>query len=61
MSFLDDVMPRKELAQVYGICISENIASKKVLEKSGFKKEYEGMGEYQGENRQIAKYVLVRA
>ncbi len=60
-AFLDDVMQRKELAQVYGICISENIASKKVLEKNGFKKEYEGMGEYQGQSRQIAKYVLERA
>jgi len=38
--------------------VSENIASKKVLEKCGFEKEYEGIGEYQGESRQIAKYVL---
>ncbi len=58
--FLNDVMQRKELDKVYGICISENIASKKVLEKTGFKMEYEGVGEYQGESRQIAKYVLKR-
>ena len=60
-AFLYEIMPKKNLDNVYGICVSENIASKKVLEKSGFKMEYEGMGEYQGENRQIAKYVLKRA
>ena len=54
-------MPKKELDKVYGICVSENFASKKVLEKSGFIKEYEGVGEYQGESTQIAKYILNRA
>lgn len=57
-AFLNEIMPQKNLNQVYGICVSENIASKKVLEKCGFEKEYEGIGEYQGESRQIAKYVL---
>lgn len=60
-AFLSEIMPKKNLNEVYGICVSENIASKKVLEKSGFEKEYEGMGEYQGKSRQIAKYVLKRA
>ena len=60
-AFLCEMMPKKELGKVYGICVSENLASKKVLEKSGFIKEYEGVGEYQGESRQIAKYVLNRA
>jgi len=60
-AFLSEIMPKKNLNEVYGICVSENIASKKVLEKSGFEKEYEGMGEYQGKRRQIAKYVLKRA
>jgi len=59
-AFLSEIMPKKNLDIVYGICASENIASKKVLEKCGFIKEYEGMGEFQGENRQIAKYVLRR-
>ena len=60
-AFLNEVMSKKNLENVYGVCVSENIASKKVLEKSGFVKEYEGMGEYQGENRQIVKYVFKRA
>ena len=57
-AFLKEIMPQKKLNKVYGICVSENIASKKVLEKCGFIKEYEGSGEYQGERRDIVKYVF---
>ena len=57
-AFLNDIMQRKALDKVYGICVSENIASKKVMEKSGFQKIYEGIGEYQGKNREITKYVF---
>ena len=56
-AFLREIMPNKHIDTVYGICVSENIASKKVMEKSGFIKQYEGMGKYQGARRQIAKYV----
>lgn len=57
-AFLHCIMPRKQLEKVYGICVTENIASKRVMEKAGFRKEYEGPGEYQGERKQIAKYVF---
>jgi len=60
-AFLQDIMPKKNLDTVYGICLAENAASVKVLEKSGFKKEYDGMGWYQGESRHIVKYVLKKA
>lgn len=59
-SFLKEIMPKRKLDIVYGICVSENLASKKVLEKSGFIKEYEGIGEYQGESRPIVRYVWRR-
>ena len=59
-AFLKDIMQRKALNEVYGICVSENIASKKVMEKAGFQKIYEGMGEYQGEKRKIAKYMITQ-
>lgn len=59
-AFLPVVMAKMGIDKVYGICVSENIASKKVMEKSGFQKEYEGMGLYQGESRQIVKYVYKR-
>ena len=54
------MMKEKNLDQVYGICTSENIASKRVMEKCSFKKEYEGEGEYQGKSRSIAKYIYIR-
>jgi len=57
MAFLDDIMQKKNLDAVYGICLAENTASVKVLEKCGFQKEYEGIGQYQGENRQIVKCI----
>jgi len=60
-AFLQDIMPKKNLDMVYGICVSENLASVKVLEKSGFQKVYEGMGQYQGEDRQIMRFVLKKA
>lgn len=59
-AFLTNIMEKKKLDKVYGICVAENAASKKVMEKSGFQLEFEGMGEYQGEMRQIAKYVFKR-
>lgn len=48
----------KAIDNVYGICVSENTASKKVLKKCGFEKEYEGPGEYQGNPADIARYVM---
>lgn len=60
MMFLKEIMPKKNLDKVYGICVSENLASKKVLEKSGFIKEYEGIDMYQGESRLIVRYVRRR-
>jgi len=59
-AFLEYMMPQKSIDRIYGICVSENAASKKVLEKCGFQKEFEGIGEYQGENRDIVKYVFLK-
>lgn len=44
-------------SEVYGICLSENIASKHVLAKCGFESISEGIGDYQGEKREIYKSV----
>ena len=57
-AFLEYMMTHKNLDKVYGICVWENYASQRVLEKCGFKKEYEGIGKYQGEDRDITKYVF---
>jgi RimJ/RimL family protein N-acetyltransferase len=42
---------------VYGICLSENIASKHVLQKCGFESSFEGVADYQGEKREVFKSV----
>ncbi len=57
-AFLAYILPQKKIDNVYGICLSQNIASKRVLEKCGFKKEFEGIGIYQNESKYIAKYVF---
>lgn len=56
--FLEYIRAEKNLEIVYGICVSENIASKIVLERCGFRKVFENIGEYQGMYRNIAKYVF---
>lgn len=43
--------------EVLGICLSENAASKRVLLKCGFEPVFEGIGEYQGEKREIFKSI----
>ena len=43
--------------EIYGICLRENAASKHVLEKCGFVPVFEGVGGYQGENREIFRGV----
>ncbi len=60
-AFLQYIMKEKNLTEITGICLSENIASKKVMEKCGFCKEFEGKGQYQGQEQDIAKYIAYRA
>ena len=51
---------KTDIKEIYGVCLEDNVASKRVLEKSGFDIFYIGEGLYQGENRRIvkSKYVL---
>ena len=51
------IMKELNITEIFGICVVENMASAKVLEKVGFSKEFEGMGSYQGEDRAICKFV----
>ncbi|MBR2402352.1 MAG: GNAT family N-acetyltransferase [Lachnospiraceae bacterium] len=60
-AFVPYMMDEKKLQEVHGICIAENVASRIVLERSGFEKVFEGMGMYQGEERMICKYVFKNA
>ena len=56
-AFLPVIAEKKSLSEIYGICLKENIASVKVMEKCGFENLYSGTGEYQGETRDIVKNI----
>ena len=56
-AFLPVIMQKLGIDKISGICVSENLASRRVMEKCGFRLEYEGKGEFQGEKRNIARYV----
>ena len=56
-AFLPVIMKELGISEILGICVKENIASIKVLEKAGFEKVFEGMGVYQDEEREICRFV----
>ena len=56
-AFLEFIMPVKNIDKVYGVCLAENSASIKVLEKCSFEKTFEGIGDYHGCRRNIFKYI----
>jgi len=55
-AFLPVIMPKLSLSKIAGICLADNKASVKVMERCGFIKESEGIGPYQGEEHRICKY-----
>ena len=55
-AFLPVIMPQLGLARIKGICLADNKASVKVMERCGFIKEFEGIGPYQGQERPICRY-----
>ena len=55
-AFLPVIMPKLNLARIKGICLADNKASQKVMERCGFVKEFEGLGPYQGAERNICRY-----
>ena len=57
-AFLPVILPKLGISKILGICLAENKASVKVLERCGFVKEFEGEGNYQGERRQILRAVF---
>ncbi len=59
-AFLPFMTDRIGISEVYGICLAENAASVRVLEKCGFDVLFEGTGDYQGEKREIFRSVWKR-
>jgi len=56
-AFLSAMAKKLNIKEVYGICLAENLASVRVLEKCGFTQIYEGLGNYQGKEEQIIKTI----
>ena len=56
-AFLPIIMKQLGITEIAGICLAENAASVKVMERCGFTKLYEGKGSYQGQEHVICKFV----
>lgn len=59
--FIPNIMERLMIEKISGLCALENIASCTVLEKCGFILEYKGIGDYQGNIRNICRYSYCRS
>lgn len=55
-AFLPVIMKQIGITEMTGICLADNKASAKVMERCGFIKLYQGIGNYQGEDREICKF-----
>lgn len=56
-AFLPVIMEKLQLQEMQGICLKDNIASCKVMYRCGFAKVFEGTGLYQGQEREICRFV----
>ena len=56
-AFLPVMAQKLNIKEVYGICLAENTASVRVLEKCGFVQIFQGLGVYQGKESEIVKTV----
>ncbi len=56
-AFLPVIMKQLDITEIAGVCLADNKASVKVMERCGFVKLFEGMGNYQGQQREICRYV----
>ncbi|MCL1826738.1 MAG: GNAT family N-acetyltransferase [Candidatus Cloacimonetes bacterium] len=60
-AFLDPIMQYLEIYQIYGICRADNPASCRVLEKCSFTLVSDGIGNYQGSQHHILRYIYENA
>ena len=57
-AFMPVIAKELGLSEIIGVCLADNKASVKVMEKLGFKNVFMGIGPYQGEDREIVKNIL---
>ena len=55
-AFLPVIMPKLGMKRIKGICLADNMASRKVMERCGFIQEFEGIGPCQGQEREICRF-----
>ena len=56
-AFLPAMAEEYHLDKIYGICLADNLASVRVMEKLGFENLFTGIGPYQGAQRPIVKNI----
>jgi len=56
-AFLPSIMKHLKITKIYGLCHAENIASRKVLEKSDFVLDFKGEGTLHGKIQEVCRYV----
>lgn len=56
-AFLPVILKQLGISRIKGICLAENAASRRVLEKCGFAMLWEGTGSYQGREQMVCHYV----
>lgn len=56
-AFCPFILKQLEIDVIIGVCLADNIASRIVMERSGFIKKFEGIGNYQGKPREICRYI----
>ncbi len=56
-AFLPVMAEKIGIREVSGVCLTDNTASRHVLLKCGFEPVFEGVGDYQGEKREIFKSI----
>jgi len=56
-AFLPAIMHQLGIKTMLGVCLADNAASVKVMERCGFVKQFEGNDNYQGELRHVCRFL----
>ena len=59
-AFLPVIMDHLQIDHIYGVCLADNAASVRVLEKCGFERIFDGISNYQDKNTHVVKYLFTR-
>lgn len=57
MAFVPIIMKQLGIQQIWGICRSDNLASRRVLEKCAFALVFSGLGDYKGQEQEVCRYL----